>query len=82
MKVGRGLAAALAIWATTAVAAPAARPKLVVAIAVDQFSAALFEQYRGRFTGGLKTLQDGRRLPQRLTRATPRPRPALAIRRS
>lgn len=31
-------------------------PKLVVAVAVDQFSAGLFEQYRAHFRYGLKTL--------------------------
>lgn len=35
------------------------RPKLIVAIAVDQFSAGLFDQWRRRFTGGLKRLNDG-----------------------
>ena len=45
--------------ASPAAAAPPPAPRLVVAIAMDQFSAALFEQYRGRFTGGLRTLQDG-----------------------
>lgn len=45
--------------ATAAAATPPPRPKLVVAIAVDQFSAALFDQYRGRFTGGLRLLQQG-----------------------
>ncbi len=39
---------------------PPPAPELVVVIAVDQFSAALFDQYRGRFTGGLKRLaEDG-----------------------
>ncbi|HEY4547566.1 MAG TPA: alkaline phosphatase family protein [Pedomonas sp.] len=32
------------------------RPKLVIAISVDQFSGNLFEAWRGRFTGGLKRL--------------------------
>ena len=36
-----------------------AAPKLIVAIAVDQFSADLFAQYRGRFTGGLARLATG-----------------------
>lgn len=36
-----------------------APPALVVTIVVDQFSANLFNQYRGRFTSGLKTLIDG-----------------------
>ncbi|WGM31970.1 alkaline phosphatase family protein [Brevundimonas sp. NIBR11] len=43
-------------------AAPAqtdARPALVVTIVIDQFSSNLFNQYRGRFTGGLRTLIDG-----------------------
>jgi hypothetical protein len=31
-------------------------PKLIVAISVDQLSADLFDDYRGRFTGGLKRL--------------------------
>lgn len=34
-------------------------PKLVVMIAVDQFSADLFTEYRGRFTGGLARLASG-----------------------
>ena len=38
---------------------PAARPKLIVAISVDQFSADLFQQYRQRFDGGLKRLSEG-----------------------
>ncbi len=36
--------------------ASAAPPKLIVAISVDQFSADLFDEYRGQFTGGLKRL--------------------------
>lgn len=53
-----GLLAAAA--ATTAVAAPArpASPRLVVTIVVDQFAADLFNAYRTRFTGGLRTLAD------------------------
>jgi len=34
-------------------------PKLVVMISVDQFSADLFAEYRGRFTGGLARLASG-----------------------
>ncbi|UVO54870.1 alkaline phosphatase family protein [Sphingomonas sp. SUN039] len=34
-------------------------PKLIVAISVDQFSADLFAEYRGHFTGGLKRLSGG-----------------------
>ncbi len=61
-----GLAAALTAGPLAAAAAPPPPrlvappvPKLIVAISVDQFSAGLFDQYRGRFTGGLKTLQGG-----------------------
>ncbi|MBX9615606.1 MAG: alkaline phosphatase family protein [Caulobacteraceae bacterium] len=36
----------------------ASPPALIVTIVVDQFSADLFNQYRDRFTGGLKTLAD------------------------
>jgi hypothetical protein len=60
MKVAP-LAALLAL--PLAAAAPAlaetAKPKLVVAISVDQFSADLFGQYRQRFDGGLKRLSQG-----------------------
>ena len=44
--------------AAPAMAAPP-KPKLVVAISVDQFADSLFQQYRGGFTGGLKRLSDG-----------------------
>jgi len=37
---------------------PAHPPKLVVTIVVDQFSANLFNQYRSRWTGGLRRLSD------------------------
>lgn len=57
IRVLAGLAALIA--AAAAHAAPPPKPRLIVAIAVDQFSAALFEQYRGRFTGGLKMLGSG-----------------------
>jgi predicted AlkP superfamily pyrophosphatase or phosphodiesterase len=43
----------------TATAQPPARPKLIVAIAVDQFSSDLFNQFRPTFTGGLKRLSGG-----------------------
>ncbi len=52
-----GLVAALAGVATPA--APPPKPKLIVAISIDQFSADLFAQYRGRFTGGLARMQQG-----------------------
>ncbi|MDP3908429.1 alkaline phosphatase family protein [Novosphingobium sp.] len=46
--------------------APAAAqpaPRLVLAIAVDQFSADLFAQYRRHYTDGLKRLQEGAVFP-------------------
>ncbi len=64
------LAVALATLGSTqassqqAAPAPAAAPpRLVVAISVDQFSADLFAQYRGHFTGGLARLQEGAVFP-------------------
>lgn len=44
--------------AASAASAERAAPALVVTIVVDQLSANLFNQYRGQFTGGLKTLAD------------------------
>ena len=41
------------------ITATTAAPKLVVMIAVDQFSADLFAEYRGKFTGGLARLTSG-----------------------
>jgi predicted AlkP superfamily pyrophosphatase or phosphodiesterase len=35
-----------------------AGPRLIVTVVVDQFSANLFNQYRGRYSGGLKRLAD------------------------
>ncbi|HEX9965062.1 MAG TPA: alkaline phosphatase family protein [Allosphingosinicella sp.] len=62
MKIAR-LAALLALpLAGLAPAVPAAaqtRPKLIVAISVDQLSADLFSQYRQRFDGGLQRLSQG-----------------------
>ena len=43
--------------------APAPPPKLIVAIAVDQFSADLFAEYRNRYAFGLKRLQQGAVFP-------------------
>ena len=59
MKLAR-LAALLALpLAAAATAQPAQKPKLIVAISVDQFSADLFSQYRQRFDGGLQRLSQG-----------------------
>ena len=40
-------------------APPPVKPKLYVVIAMDQFSAALYAEYRDRFTGGLRRLGQG-----------------------
>ena len=57
------LAALLALAATPAPgqrnASPPARPRLVIAISVDQFSADLFAEYRGLWSGGLRRLAQG-----------------------
>ena len=45
--------------AKEAAASAAVAPKLIVAIAVDQFSSDLFNEYRGRVTGGLARLGNG-----------------------
>ncbi len=46
--------------ATDAAAAPTPpAPKLIVVVSVDQFSADLFSEYRGKFSGGLKQMQQG-----------------------
>lgn len=55
--------AAAAMPAATPAPAPQAPPKLIVAIAVDQFSADLFAQYREHFTKGLARLQQGAVFP-------------------
>ena len=43
--------------------APPTKPKLIVAISVDQFSADLFAQYRNRFTRGFVRLLNGAVFP-------------------
>ena len=52
------LAFAASTFAATAAAAPAERPKLIVAISVDQFSADLFAEYRQTYVAGLKRLSN------------------------
>ena len=44
-------------------AAPSAPPKLLIAIAVDQYSADLFAQYRQHYTAGLARLMTGAVFP-------------------
>ena len=59
MDILKRAAASLALilgLATPSAASPPTKPKLIVAISIDQFSANLFERYRGRFQFGLKRL--------------------------
>lgn len=53
------LAAAASLLAVPAAAQQPPPPKLVVVIAIDQFSTALFDEYRPHFTGGLAALGSG-----------------------
>src|SRR3954453_3634073 len=53
------LAAAAALFATQSAAQAPSKPKLIVVISVDQFSADLFDEYRPHFTGGLARLSNG-----------------------
>jgi predicted AlkP superfamily pyrophosphatase or phosphodiesterase len=56
--LNKALIACLAAFAIAppAFAAPPPAPKLIVAISIDQFSANLFERYRGKFQFGLRRL--------------------------
>lgn len=56
--------AAAALAAAPAAARPPAPPKLIVAIAVDQFSGDLFNEYRPHFSAGLKRLTEGAVFPR------------------
>lgn len=58
LTLGAGVAALSLAGQAQAQTAPA-KPKLVVVIAVDQFSSGLFDAWRGKFTGGFKRLSDG-----------------------
>jgi predicted AlkP superfamily pyrophosphatase or phosphodiesterase len=57
------LAAAMGVLATAAHAAPPPRPKLILAISVDQLSSELFQRYRPTYRAGLKTLSRGTAYP-------------------
>src|ERR1700761_8930060 len=60
--IAAGFAALLGL--TPAMASPPpAKPKLIVAISVDQFSSELYRRYRPGYTGGLKTLSEGAAFP-------------------
>lgn len=51
--------AALILAAPAAAIAAPPPPKLIVAISIDQYSANLFEEWRPRYSAGLKTLASG-----------------------
>lgn len=51
--------AATFLLASLPASAQVAKPRLIVAISVDQFSADIFNEYRPYFTGGLKRLTNG-----------------------
>jgi predicted AlkP superfamily pyrophosphatase or phosphodiesterase len=57
------LATPLAAQDAPAPAAPQTKPKLIVFISVDQFSADLFAEYRNRYTGGFARLLNGAVFP-------------------
>lgn len=59
MKRLAALLLATLLVAPAAAQTAAPKPKLIVAISVDQFSADLFSEYRARVTGGLKRLTTG-----------------------
>jgi predicted AlkP superfamily pyrophosphatase or phosphodiesterase len=42
---------------------PPVKPKLIVAISVDQYSSELFKRYRPTYTGGMKVMADGVAFP-------------------
>ena len=58
VTLGLTAAPAVARQAPPQTVAAVAPPKLIVTIVVDQFSANLFNQYRSRYTGGLRRLAD------------------------
>jgi len=59
-KIAIAIAAAIAVLpAALPAAPPPSKPKLIVAIAVDQFSTEVFRRYRDSYDGGLKTLASG-----------------------
>jgi len=59
MKLSVFFAVALAAVSASSVAQAPVRPRIIVAISVDQFSADLFDEYRPLFKAGLHRLQSG-----------------------
>jgi predicted AlkP superfamily pyrophosphatase or phosphodiesterase len=71
IKAGQGspmkkliLAAAIAMLPATGPSAAPPKPRLILAISVDQFSSEVFNRYRPTYRGGLKTLSDAIAYPQ------------------
>ncbi|WP_454887009.1 alkaline phosphatase family protein [Sphingomonas oryzagri] len=60
--IAAGLATAVGVGAAQA-APPPAKPKLIVAISVDQFSSELYRRYLPSYTAGLRTLSGGIAFP-------------------
>lgn len=64
LMIGRTGVALAATWfclsasASSPGSTPTGKPKLIVAISIDQFSAGLFDQYRDHFSGGLRRMID------------------------
>jgi len=56
-------AAALFLPAMAPAAPPPSKPKLILAISVDQFSSEVFNRYRSSYRAGLKTLSSGIAFP-------------------
>ncbi len=63
MRLSVLLAGIFAVTPAWVMADASPAPRIVVLVSVDQFSADLFQQYRGLFTAGLKRLQTGAVFP-------------------
>ncbi len=61
--IAGGIVALAGLSAVGHAAPPPAKPKLIVAISVDQFSSELYRRYLPSYTGGLKTLSSGVSFP-------------------
>ncbi len=60
--IAAGMAALLGST-TVQAAPPPTKPKLIIAISVDQFSSELYKRYLDSYTGGLRTLSSGIAFP-------------------
>jgi hypothetical protein len=66
IRLTAALAALISLPSTACAqaAAPAAPPKLIIAISVDQFSGDLFNEYRQHYEAGMKRLTEGAVFPR------------------